>query len=219
MGNVAQDKKWNSRIRRPSYIVCVEYSFKHFKHNESLLASQLLTQRRVGERGEECIWTNIQGLSILSLSLAVHRLQSLISLLASSLAPCLLFSHLTLPHPAPPPPPLSTLHSPVISLLNAVSYMIEAPLSGLPNPLKKPTLAPFLYQEFSCGSESLELRASPGNQHTDWRPYILWDDIQEAFPSATRLQCGEQVVSFMIGGDRNRYVTTLSKSHSVCQPF
>ncbi|KAK3821081.1 MAG: hypothetical protein J3Q66DRAFT_332582 [Benniella sp.] len=82
--------------------------------------------------------------------------------------------------------------------------MTQTPLSGLPNPLRKKTLEVFLYQEFQCGSETVELRASPGNAQTQERAFVLWDEIKGTFPAATRLQCGERIINFMTDAEGNR---------------
>ncbi|KAG0303742.1 hypothetical protein BGZ98_006327 [Dissophora globulifera] len=84
--------------------------------------------------------------------------------------------------------------------------MLATPLSGLPNPLRKASVAEYEYQEFSAGSDSVEVRVIPGNDATKGDPFILWDDIQDAFPNAFRLQCGQRAVSFMVDTNGNRLI-------------
>ncbi|KAF9898291.1 hypothetical protein BX616_004238 [Lobosporangium transversale] len=62
----------------------------------------------------------------------------------------------------------------------------------------------FEYQEFVSGSETFEVRVIPGTALTQGRPFVMWDDIKDVFPLASRLQCGRRIISFMVDENGNR---------------
>ncbi|KAF9437528.1 hypothetical protein BGZ76_000402 [Entomortierella beljakovae] len=60
------------------------------------------------------------------------------------------------------------------------------------------TVSGYGYQEFQSGPDTFEVRVIPGTPQTQGRSFVMWDDIQDVFPLACRLQCGRRIVSFMV---------------------
>ncbi|KAF8940839.1 hypothetical protein BGZ58_004528 [Dissophora ornata] len=82
--------------------------------------------------------------------------------------------------------------------------MYGSPRSGLPNPLQQASVSDSDYQEFHDEHDTFELRVFPGTSLTQGRSFVMWDDILDAFPKVSRLQCGKRIVGFMADADGNR---------------
>ncbi|KAF8940825.1 hypothetical protein BGZ58_004514 [Dissophora ornata] len=78
-------------------------------------------------------------------------------------------------------------------------------LSGLPNPIRKPkTITEYEYQEFCSGPDTFEVQVIPGNEATQGKPFVLWDDVQDVIPNAYRLQYRQRAINFMADVHGNR---------------
>ncbi|KAF9169993.1 hypothetical protein BGX21_010270 [Mortierella sp. AD011] len=75
------------------------------------------------------------------------------------------------------------------------------------------TVSGYGYQEFQSGPDTFEVRVIPGTALTQGRAFIMWDDIQDIFPLAARLQCGRRVVSFMVDINGNRLLPLRIEHH------
>ncbi|KAF9198240.1 hypothetical protein BGZ49_001009 [Haplosporangium sp. Z 27] len=69
------------------------------------------------------------------------------------------------------------------------------------------------YQEFQSGPDTFEVRVIPGTALTQGRAFVMWDDIQDIFPHAARLQCGRRIVSFMVDINGNRLLPLRIEHH------
>ncbi|KAG0330222.1 hypothetical protein BGZ99_007083 [Dissophora globulifera] len=66
------------------------------------------------------------------------------------------------------------------------------------------TNAVALWQTVKLADEAVEVQARPGTAQTQNQPFILLQDVQDIFPSASRLQCGNRALGFMVDSDGNR---------------
>ncbi|KAF9103164.1 hypothetical protein BGX27_010697 [Mortierella sp. AM989] len=75
------------------------------------------------------------------------------------------------------------------------------------------TVSGYGYQEFQSGPDTFEVRVIPGTALTQGRAFVMWDDIQDVFPLAGRLQCGRRIVSFMVDINGNRLLPLRIEHH------
>ncbi|KAF9354670.1 hypothetical protein BGX26_007507 [Mortierella sp. AD094] len=75
------------------------------------------------------------------------------------------------------------------------------------------TVSGYGYQEFQSGPDTFEVRVIPGTALTQGRAFVMWDDIQDVFPLAARLQCGRRVISFMVDINGNRLLPLRIEHH------
>ncbi|KAG0066176.1 hypothetical protein BGZ89_007534 [Linnemannia elongata] len=60
------------------------------------------------------------------------------------------------------------------------------------------------WQEFTSGTETIEIQVFPGTERTQGRAFIMYDDIQDTFPGVTRLLNGKRIVGMMADSEGNR---------------
>ncbi|KAF8948416.1 hypothetical protein BGZ47_004998 [Haplosporangium gracile] len=60
------------------------------------------------------------------------------------------------------------------------------------------------WQEFTSGTETIEIQVFPGTERTQGRAFIMYEDIQDTFPDITRLLNGKRVVGMMADSEGNR---------------
>lgn len=61
------------------------------------------------------------------------------------------------------------------------------------------------WQEFTSGTETIEIQVFSGTERTQGRAFIMYDDIQDTFPGVTRLLNGKRIVGMMADSEGNRY--------------
>ncbi|KAG0286135.1 hypothetical protein BGZ96_009738 [Linnemannia gamsii] len=60
------------------------------------------------------------------------------------------------------------------------------------------------WQEFTSGTDTIEIQVYPGTERTQGRAFIMYNDIQDTFPGLTRLLNGKRIVGIMADSEGNR---------------